>query len=272
MPTTKFLFWNIGRKPLAPLVSELAEIHEVDVIILAECETDPGAMLQALNRTPEAGFRFPADFSERTIIFTRFAREFLQPAFDSPRVSIRRLTLPARAPVLLATAHLPSKLYWSAESQAFECVELARSIDAEEQTAGHRRTILVGDFNMNPFETGLVSSVGLNSVMSRRVASRKTRTVQGREYRFFYNPMWRHFGDAGSDTAGSYYYDAAEHVNYYWNMFDQVLLRPELAEHFDPTRLSIVRAVGALSLVGLDGRPEPANGSDHLPILFEVEF
>jgi len=215
MPATKFLFWNIGRKPLAQLVSELAEIHGVDVIMLAECETDPGAMLRALNRTPETGFHFPASFSERTVIFTRFSREFLQPAFESERISIRRLALPARAPVLLATVHLPSKLYWMGESQAFECVELARRIEVEEQTAGHRRTILVGDFNMNPFETGVVSAVGLNSVMSRRVASRETRTVQGREYRFFYNPMWSHFGDAGDDTAGSYYYDAGEHVNYY---------------------------------------------------------
>jgi len=165
MPATKFLFWNIGRKPLAQLVSELAEIHGVDVIMLAECETDPGAMLQALNRTPETGFHFPASFSEKTMIFTRFSREFLQPAFESERISIRRLALPARAPVLLATAHLPSKLYWMGESQAFECVELARRIEVEEQTAGHRRTILVGDFNMNPFETGLVSSVGLNYVM-----------------------------------------------------------------------------------------------------------
>ena len=229
-------------------------------------------MLQALNRTSETGFHFPASLSQGTVVFTRFLGEFLQPAFESERISIRRLALPARAPVLLATAHLPSKLYWSAESQAFECVELARNIEAEERTAGHRRTIVVGDFNMNPFEAGLVSAAGLNSVMSRRVASRETRTVQGREYRFFYNPMWSHFGDARDDTAGSYYYDAGQHVNYYWNMFDQVLLRPELAEHFDPTGLSIVKAVGALSLVRPDGRPDPANGSGHLPILFEVEF
>jgi hypothetical protein len=88
---------------------------------------------------------------------------------------------------------------------------------------------------MNPFETGLVSAAGLNSVMSRRVASRETRKVQGREYRFFYNPMWSHFGDARDDTAGSYYYDAGEHVNYYWNMFDQVLLRADQILRTAPT-------------------------------------
>jgi endonuclease/exonuclease/phosphatase family metal-dependent hydrolase len=172
--------------------------------------------------------------------------------------------------VLLAAAHLPSKLHWSGESQGFECVELVRQIVAEEQKAGHQRTILVGDLNMNPFEAGIVA--GLNSVATRRIASRGTRTVQGREYRFFYNPMWGHFGDARSDTAGSYYYDAGAHVNHYWNLFDQVLLRPELAERFDPSHLSVVKSVGGISLVTADGRPEAAGISDHLPLVFEVEF
>lgn len=133
-----------------------------------------------------------------------------------------------------------------------------------------KQVTLVGDFNMNPFEAGLAGD--LSSVMSRRVASPVTRTIQGREYPFFYNPMWSHFGDARGDTAGSYFRNAAQHVNYYWNIFDQVMLRPELAECFDPSRLSIVKAVGRTSLVRPDGRPDRQNGSDHLPLVFEVEF
>lgn len=271
MPVTRFLFWNINRKPLATLVANLAEIHEIDVVVLAECDTDPATMLQTLNRPPGSGFHYPnAGLCRKITVFTRFSREFLEPVWESERVSIRKLTLPARTPVLLAAAHLPSKLYWSGESQGIECQELARQIVAEEQKAGHQRTILVGDLNMNPFEAGIVG--GLNSVASRRIAARGTRTVQGREYRFFYNPMWSHFGDAKGDTAGSYYYDAGEHVNHYWHLFDQVLLRPELAERFDPSRLSIVKSVGGVSLVTEDGRPDHVNVSDHLPLVFEVEF
>ena len=273
MPVTRFLFWNINRKPLAGLVADLAEIHQVDVVVLAECDTDPSAMLQALNRAPETGFHYPnAGLCRQITVFTRFSGDSLEPVSETERTSIRRLTLPARKPVLLAAAHLPSKLRWLEESQKFECVELARQIAAAEQQAGHHRTILVGDLNMNPFEAGVVGAAGLNSVMSRRIASRGTRTVQGREYRFFYNPMWSHFGDAKSETAGSYFYDAGEHVNYYWHLFDQVLLRPELAERFDPSRLSIVKSVGGVSLVTADGRPDGANVSDHLPLVFEVEF
>jgi hypothetical protein len=272
LPSTRFLFWNINRKPLAGLVADLAEIHRIDVIILAECAVDVAAMLPILNRTSPGAFHSTVSECKRIVIFTRFSRDFILPVFESERVSIRSIALPARSPVLLAAVHLTSKLHWSAESQVSECFELAQAIDDEEKTVGHRRTILVGDFNMNPFETGFVSAAGLNSVMSRQVASRETRTVQGRKYQFFYNPMWGHFGDARSVTAGSYFYDAREHVNYFWNVFDQVLLRPELAERFDPARLSIVKGVGSLPLVQTNGRPDHKNGSDHLPLVFEVEF
>jgi endonuclease/exonuclease/phosphatase family metal-dependent hydrolase len=272
LPVSKFLFWNINGKPLTGLVGELAEIQGIDVIILAECDTDPSIVLSDLNTAPRTGFHFPLTLCPRIVVFTRFAPEFLQPAFESERLSIRRLSLPNRRPILLVTAHLPSKLHCSEESQKFGCVDLANRIGIEEEKVGHRRTILVGDFNMNPFESGLVSFSGLNSTMSRRIASRQTRTVQGSERQFFYNPMWSLFGDAEGETAGSFFFDAGQDVNYYWNIFDQVLLRPELAEHFERSRLRIVKTVGPISLVQANGRPDKRKGSDHLPLLFEVEF
>jgi endonuclease/exonuclease/phosphatase family metal-dependent hydrolase len=271
LPSTKFIFWNIGGKPLAPLIDGLAQEHGVDVIILAECRVEPATMLRVLN-SRTAAFHFPFSGAEGIAIYTGFSSDFLKPVFESNRFSIRRLMLPARAPIVLAAVHLPSKLHWSAESQSYECVELAKAVDQVEAAAGHRRTIIVGDFNMNPFEGGLVSSVGLNSVMSRKIASRGTRTVQERDYHFFYNPMWSHFGDSRDHTAGSYYYDAGQHVNFYWNIFDQVLLRPELAERFEPSSLRILKSAASVSLVRADGRPDITVGSDHLPILFEVEF
>ena len=118
----------------------------------------------------------------------------------------------------------------------------------------------------------MVAANGLHSVTSRRIADRRVRTVQGREYRFSYNPMCAHFGDAKSDSAGSYYYDSAQHVNYFWNMFDQVLIRPELAERFDSSQLRIATSAGTRSLVRPDGRPNDAQFSDHLPIIFELDF
>jgi endonuclease/exonuclease/phosphatase family metal-dependent hydrolase len=272
LPSTKFLFWNINGKPLADLVAELAHVHGVQVIILAESKVTISDFLRALNRRPAVGFHYCAGLSTAITIYSGFSSSFLIPVFESERVSIRRLTLPSRSELLLATVHFPSKLFWSSESQAFECTELARKIAEEEDRHGHRRTVLVGDFNMDPFEAGMVGAGGLNSVMSRQIAARDVRTVQGRDYRMFYNPMWSHFGDARSSTAGSYYYDSAQHVNYFWHMFDQVLIRPDLAARFDSDHVKIVTSLAGRPLVRPDGRPDASAYSDHLPVVFELQF
>jgi len=272
LPTTKFLFWNINRKPLAGVVADLAEEHKADVIVLAECDIDSATMLMTLNRRERGQFHLPPGKNRAIHIFTRFSRDFLQLLHDDNRFTIRRSSLPARSELLLVAVHLRSKLHQSDESQKFACATLVRTIEEKEKQVGHRRTVLVGDFNMNPFESGMVGAEGLHSVMSRQVSSRGSRKIRGREYPFFYNPMWSHLGDARSQTAGTYFHDNSQHVNYFWNTFDQVLLRPELAARFDPNRIRIVTAAGKRSLVRPNGRPDNTSSSDHLPLVFELEF
>jgi len=94
--------------------------------------------------------------------------------------------------------------------------------------------------------------------------------VQTRPYKFFYNPMWSHFGDRAA-AAGTYYYESAEPLCYFWNIFDQVLLRPELLGGFTHERLRIVTEIAGVSLL-TDGRPDRTLASDHLPVLLQLEF
>jgi len=92
-------------------------------------------------------------------------------------------------------------------------------------------------------------------------------------YRFFYNPMWTLLGDRSNDSSGSYYYDSGAPVNYFWNIFDQVLLRPELLARFVPERdIQILKSVNGTRLTNEpDGRPN-ARISDHLPILLNLDL
>jgi hypothetical protein len=145
-------------------------------------------------------------------------------------------------------------------------------IRAEEQKVGHDRTVLIGDFNLNPFDDGLASANGLNAVMTKELASRGERTVQQARYPFFYNPMWGYFGDRHGSPAGSYYYERAEHVMYFWNLFDQVLIRPSLIERFLGDELKILTSVSGINLMDSRGRPNKIAGSDHLPLLFTLNL
>ena len=266
-----FLFWNINGKPLLDSIEAIAQEESVDVLILAECRIEARDLLQVLNRKrPE--FHLARGISSQLVIYTRFPREFMAPAFDGNRVSIRRLRLPARLDVLLVAVHFPSKLRWSDESQMLECTQLSHIITAEEMRVGHRRTIVVGDLNMNPFEKGMVGAAGLHAVPTRNVAERGGRVVQGRTYPFFYNPMWGHFGDRSERPPGSYYYERAEQVSYFWHTFDQVLIRPQLMDRLRADQVRILDKAGDSPLATEDGHPDVKNLSDHFPLLFRLDL
>ncbi len=269
---TTFLFWNTNKKPLEEAIAALVDAHMVDVLILAESSARPVDLLARLNRLGKQGFHLTFGLSKGIIVFTGFSSQLVHPVYETDRISIRRLALPARCEILLAMVHFPSKLHWSGDSQAIECTELAREIRTQEEKAGHNRTVVVGDMNMNPFEAGLVSAAGLNAVMTRDLAERRFRTVQSKQYPFFYNPMWNHFGDRHDGPPGTYYYERSEHICHFWNIFDQVLFRPDLVNRCPSDGVRILTRAGDRSLLAEDGTPNTRLASDHLPLLFELDL
>ena len=271
-----FLCWNLNRRPLQHLIAELASSRDVDLLILLECAIPVADLLGALNQGTGPIFHYApnrAEAPEESIkIFTRFTSEFVAYFEYGARHTIRHLRLPLREDILLAALHLPSKLHSSDSSQVLACSQWAAAIALAERRAGHTRTVVVGDLNMNPFEAGVVGAGGFHATMARAEALRGQRTVAGQQYPFFYNPMWGCFGERGGTPPGTYFYDSSEHVSYYWNMFDQVLLRPSLMHRLPAEGVEIVTRAGAVSLLSPNGRPDRSVGSDHLPVLFGLEL
>jgi len=187
-------------------------------------------------------------------------------------MTVRHLKVPGLNDIFLACIHFPSKLYCDDASQAMECTAIAEIIRSVERRFGHERTVLVGDLNMNPFEDGVVSASGFHGVMARRVAEAGTRIVQGRKYPFFYNPMWACFGDRPSGPPGTYYYGGSTQKVLFWNMFDQVMIRPDLLPCFDNDSLQVLQSDGINSLLSSDGRPNINMASDHLPLVFGLNL
>jgi len=266
-----FLFWNIHRRPLGPIVASLASRHEVDVLLLVECLT-PEALLPCLNMGEEPTFYLGSATDDAVRIYTRFSDRFLVVEDRQPRFTIWRLRLPGREEILLVTAHLRSKREREDADKTSECIKLAEAVRAVERRAGHSKTLLVGDLNLNPFEDGAVFAIGLNAVMTRRVAARKARTVQSSKHPFFYNPMWRLFGDPEDRPAGTYYQWRSVTRCYFWNIFDQVLVRPALMPAFDDRALRVLDSDGPTSLLNRVRVPDSRRFSDHLPITFALSL
>jgi hypothetical protein len=101
-----FLFWNLRRANLTDSIVRLAERHEIDIFVFAECAIPPVSLLLALNPVHrEAQFHYaPGRVPGLLEFFTRFDRQFLEPVREEHRYSIRRLFLPAREELLIAAA------------------------------------------------------------------------------------------------------------------------------------------------------------------------
>lgn len=272
-----FLFWNLANAPLASSVARLAKRHHVDILILAECSIDQLHLTRILNanRTDRRTYAM-AGYSvcDRVRVVSRFNQRYWRTLSESVHYSLRSLAVPARPELVIGAVHLPSKLHHGATSQTFEARQVADAVRREESKLQNENTILVGDFNMNPFDDGMVAAGGFHAAMSRDIASRGSRVVSGVNYPFFYNPMWGHLGDRYPGPAGTHYYAQSEHVAAFWHLFDQVLLRPALMESLVYDSIEILDHDGDVPLVVAQSkRPRrTATSSDHLPIKFSLEL
>lgn len=268
-----FLFWNVNNREVSTTLGQLVSEHPVDVLILAECAMSVAEVLLTLNPTTTAdtvfSFSSSPDPSERIKIFTKFGSSCLVPFGDGKHHTARRVKFPSADELLLFAVHLPSRLM----EDKIDLDEYARDVAAEvlqqESTASHSRTIVVGDFNMNPFSRGMISAAAFNAVSLKRIAKQGERNFKGRTRKYFYNPMWAFFHEEEARSPGTYFHDAPSYESIHWNIFDQVILRPELIDYLEPGSLKIISKCKDKPLTkGVNQRPSP---SDHLPIVFSLK-
>jgi len=261
------MFWNLGKQRLEATVARLVVLHRIDVLALAECTIDDSVFLRDVDRLGGEGYRGVATASTLRLYVRASLRE-LALVLEGHRYTIRQLELEDGVPILFAAAHLPSKAKWSPASIAQECVALSRAVRRAEREKGHRRSLLAGDLNLNPYEDGLIAAGALHAVPTRTLAAERSRRVQGVSYPMFYNPMWNFFGDETPGPPGTFFRRASEHVGEFWNMYDQVLVRLDLLSRFDTSQLRILVDDGAVPFHTPHGRPSISLASDHFPIVF----
>jgi hypothetical protein len=273
----RFLFWNTNRKDLTEQIVRLCCDYDVDVLILAENGAEDSKIVQNLNSGVERKYFALAPQFDRITFIHRYPERCFKPCLIRPVTSswpIPNVILksPIGLDVLLIALHLPSKLYKNEYDQRHYACEIMSEIRFFESKIGHLRTVVVGDFNMNPFEAGLTAFDAFHSVMDRKIALKGQRSIRNNDSAFFYNPMWRLMGNSVDNPPGTYYYKSSGVVELFWHTFDQVLIRPSLVERFAEEKLTIVRKSGDDSLENKNGKPDKTRFSDHFPLFFEIDI
>ncbi|MBI9056999.1 MAG: hypothetical protein JEZ01_04430 [Labilibaculum sp.] len=178
---------------------------------------------------------------------------------------------------LLVPIHFPSRIYASVDKQKDISVHFRKFIERIE-IKYNLKSIIVGDFNMNPFEKGMIHHESFHALPTQHLDSE----IEFYEdpYRTFYNPTWEKYGDYNvingvvkQKPSGSYFLKQSNDLNYYWYLFDQVILRKELIKYFSFEDFQILTSVNSENdLLNNDFSPNDKKYSDHLPISFTLKI
>lgn len=164
--------------------------------------------------------------------------------------------------------HLRANPYASCIDRTITLRELTYDVRSLEKETASDNTIIIGDFNANPFSLEMISKKGLNAVVFKDlIDSHETIKEDGQQLRRFYNPTLRMFSEERKQY-GSYYYGSGSET-LYWNMYDQVVLRKQLANAL--IDMKYCKSAGNYQLITQYGLPKKSI-SDHLPLCVEVRL
>lgn len=256
----RIMFWNTYKNlSINQIICEITKEKNIDIIVLAEYQDNLQSLVKSLNMSPY----FTLGCDQIKIIGKL---ENVEPGMQGSRYSIQIIN----GKYILCAMHLPSQMSSGHQERRNIIIRtILKDIQDTEKVFHSKRSIILGDFNEDPYEDGCLSAVNFHGVPSINNTFKDYRIIEGQQFEMFYNPMWNLFGDFSSPP-GTYYYASSDPKCSYWHIFDQVMIRSCLKSEFIKSSLEIIDKVGQRTLLNEKGHPKKEY-SDHLPIVFELQ-
>lgn len=266
----RYLFWNTNKKDVDEIIYKLALEYNPTVLALAEYNRDLTQL--ANNIKYKTGIRyFPIErvACRVCILVNEKLSDNVEHCKDHKNYTIKILPYNSYHEThIVAFVHLPSKMQDNREKNRYLLEQITANIN-DLDSSPSRKALILGDFNLNPYEDGMTYLTGCNAVSSREIAmkiSRRDRNEKEKKFFYYYNPMWNFLGDF-NEPCGTFYYDKTSDHSRYWNTFDQFVVSPELIK--DIKDIKIVKEAGDICLMNEKGTP-CSSISDHYPLYFRL--
>ncbi|MEH7164405.1 endonuclease/exonuclease/phosphatase family protein [Priestia megaterium] len=286
-------FWNIygsGSQKTKPedfkhtikAIRDLTTLHQFDIIILSECpDNEVRDLIELELKKIDDNYKNYSQFGSRLVTYHKIksASEIRDYKL------ITKFTIPFERKLMIVGLHLHGRNQGLSDLDLYdEAATYKKAIMALAVQEETDDIIVVGDFNMDPFERGLVYRKNFNATFLKQVANGTTPEEETAEnlvleedpnkYPYFYNPSWHLHGNLFSNIPGTFYTRTSQNKIIY-HMLDQVLVSPSLIDNFDFENFEIISEYiyneENISLVSNHGIPKKKLYSDHLPIRFVIK-
>lgn len=253
------LFWNLKRNNLASYIISCLTEYDIDIAIFSEhLETN---FLSIQNDTaytyiPGMGGCEKIALLVKSNIIANVKQEQSRYALYHIQSGI--------SSYIIAGVHLHDRRNTDTATRIACIGRLVNDIKNVENRCKCSNTIIIGDFNANPYDEELLQMNAFNAVLFKEIIKKsETKTIDGVTYRRFYNPTVN-FISENNKNYGSFYYTGGS-SSPIWHCLDQVLVSKSLVDNI--RNLVYLKTIAGTTLLK-NIQPNEAI-SDHLPLFVE---
>ena len=155
----RFLFWNThNTKDINSILCGMIVEQKANIVILAEYEDIIEDLIYNLDLKGVRMNVYPSIGCDRLIILgnTKDIRQSRQSKYYSMQI--------IKNDMLLCSVHLPSQMWADERTQTLAFQSVVRDIELAEEDGGIDKTIVVGDFNQNPYDDGCLGACGFHGI------------------------------------------------------------------------------------------------------------
>lgn len=253
------LFWNLKRNAIEDYIIDCIVENNIDIAIFSEYEGINFLTIEsALGNLYTRILGVQADGKVSLIAKKTFIVEVVQ---QQHRYSLYSVKTGVKD-YILSAIHLEDRGNYETEDRVETIKCLVGDIEKTEELLKCNNTIVIGDFNANPYDEELLSKYAFNAVLFKAIIGRSEVTNPNSiKRKRFYNPIL-HYISEDTEMYGSFYYEQ-NHMTPYWHCLDQILVRKSLVDS-----VVDVKYLKKINLRGLLGGKVPNKEiSDHLPLV-----
>lgn len=256
------LFWNLKRNAIEDYIIDCIAENNIDIAVFSEFDgIDFGKIQKSLGKMYGHILTVQDDRKVTLIAKTTFHVTVVQ---QQNRYNIYHVKTAVRD-YLLAAVHLEDRRNYKSAERIETIKRLIADIEKTEELFKCSNTIVIGDFNANPYDEELLSKFAFNSVLFKAIIEKSELTnPNSLKRKRFYNPIL-HYISEDTEMYGSFYHEK-EYLTSYWYCLDQVLVRKGLINNIN--QMKYLKRINTKNL--LENTIPNGKISDHLPLLVNV--
>ncbi|MDR4954008.1 hypothetical protein REB14_17650 [Chryseobacterium sp. ES2] len=171
--------------------------------------------------------------------------------------------------IYIISVHMPSQLNYGLDALKHNLSEFKFQFENHIGNSEQKSILLIGDFNVNPFESPIVNYDGLSATNTTNFSAIKV--FRGQENHIYYNPTWKLYtninfpGTFRKTRPSNSSFDVIDH-----HYLDQVIISHKFLKRINNEQINTVLQTTEFNIFDLT--LNKIIHSDHLPIKYEFQL